>query len=419
MRMKALCLLVLVPIMAALFCGPSAAQPNELLGGSVVDADGTGALSDWGERAFQPTSNLPGLDQRLMAEYDSNAIRTLGEMHRLFGVQPDDSEPDLGPIITKMLLVAPLLGRSNGFHLLVHPQGDVYTTIVTRIALHALHTVRQVKTPPGTIAMDTHVHTCFSPDSVADVSQVLQTAAHRGLSGVAITDHNTLEGALEAQEMASKLISRHKLPDTFFVIQGEEVSSSDGHIIGLFLSQEIPAGMSAEQTISAIHAQGGIAIAAHPLLPHSLGQLANTEPFDAVETMNGAEELHYALFERGREKERSAFYEAVTRPRIGASDAHDPGTVAVCYTLLNCAPTPDAVRMAILRGQTTAVSSISDEDARSKLRHGLPCVLQLRSVLESYKRATDMGPFLKRITHADDAIFTLWPHPALLWTKRF
>jgi predicted metal-dependent phosphoesterase TrpH len=209
------------------------------------------------------------------------------------------------------------------------------------------------------------------------------------------------------------LVSRHKLPETFFVIQGEEISSSDGHIIGLFLDQEIPAGMTAYQTIRAIHAQGGIAIAAHPLLPHSVGKLANTLPFDAIETMNAAEKLHYALVGGQAQKHRSAFYEAVVKPRMGASDAHDPDSVAECYTLVNCDPTPEAVRAAILSGQTTPVASISDEDERSMMRHGLPHILAL------YERATNLSPLVKRLMHTENVSFTLSPKPVFSWTKKF
>jgi predicted metal-dependent phosphoesterase TrpH len=414
--MKVLNLLVLVPIVAALFCRPSAAQSNGPPGDSALAAGGWRVLMDERERTFQPTFDFPGLDQRAVGEYDRDAISTLVEMRRLFAVPAGDDEVEVERVVGKMLVVAPLLGRSNGLQLFITPQHDIYVTIVERIALRELLKAPQLKPLQGTIAVDTHVHTCFSPDSVADVSQMLQAAANRGLSGVAITDHNTLEGALEAQKIAGKLIRRHKLPDSFFVIPGEEISSSDGHIVGLFLSQRIPAGMSAKDTIEAIHAQGGIAIAAHPLLPHSLGKLSNTEPFDAVETLNGAEELHYASAERKSKAARSAFYAAVTKPRIGSSDAHDPEGVAQFYTLLNCAPTPDAVRMAIVAGRTTPCRSISDEGEGPMRGRVIPGLLGLG---EKVKHLTDLSDWLGRVTGADDVVFTPLPRPTLLWAKRF
>lgn len=71
----------------------------------------------------------------------------------------------------------------------------------------------------------------------------------RGLSGIAITDHNNIEGALKAQRIVAELIQEHKISESFFIIPGEEISSTKGHIIGLFLSEEISSGMTPSETI--------------------------------------------------------------------------------------------------------------------------------------------------------------------------
>jgi len=281
-------------------------------------------------------------------EGDSDAVQCLYEMHRLMRINPREDEPGDGPILMKGLLALPLLRNNNLLQLALRPQDDIYLTFAKRFMLYEMKMGPKIGSTPGAIAIDTHVHTCVSPDSLADPAEMLMAATNHGLAGIAITDHNSLEGARRATEVAQKLIAQGKLPSNFFVIQGEEISSSDGHIIGLFLKSKIEPDMSAESTVKAIHDQGGIAIAAHPLLPKSLGNLANTLPFDAVESENAAEKMHYAMEAGADRKYRAKFYAAVKKPLLGVSDAHDPQAVGECCTLLHCAATPEAVRAAIL-----------------------------------------------------------------------
>ena len=143
---------------------------------------------------------------------------------------------------------------------------------------------------PGFSRADLHVHTTFS-DGTASPEDVLNFyALHSGVRVFAITDHDTLDGALHARRF------RREHEDLFGhleIIVGEEVSSRDGHVLGLFLEEWIPPGMDARQTVEAIHRQGGIAIAAHPytnLMRWSglvgVGDLIRDVPFDAVETRN-------------------------------------------------------------------------------------------------------------------------------------
>src|ERR1041385_7118057 len=92
-----------------------------------------------------------------------------------------------------------------------------------------------------------------SPGAVVDHVTMLG-----GLDVIAVTDHDTIEGALRARECAARR------PDAPHVIVGEEVSSRHGHILGLFLEKRVRPGLSAAATIAAIHDQGGLAVAAHP-----------------------------------------------------------------------------------------------------------------------------------------------------------
>lgn len=363
-----------------------------------------------------PASLVFGLDDRGFP--GSYGKSTLFEFQRLFDSRPGDDEPNWHILRNKAILAVPLLREGNGLQVLFRPEGDIYATYAKRVTAHRLDQLGMVEVAKGSIAVDTHVHTCFSHDSLADPVEMVRSAARRGLAGIAITDHNTMEGSRKGIEAASRLIREGKIPATFFVIPGEEVSSSDGHIIGLFLKREIASGMGADRTIDEIHAQGGIAIAAHPRMQDGVGDLANTLPFDAVETCNGAEDLHFALARRGQ-AQREAFYAAVTKPRIGASDAHDPDTIATNYTLFpECPPNLAAIRSAIIAGRCSAVSRDDDAKLMHSIRKGLPqVVFTFNSLFGSDMGA--LGLMLKKATGADQARVTLFPSPWVFVAKRF
>jgi predicted metal-dependent phosphoesterase TrpH len=107
------------------------------------------------------------------------------------------------------------------------------------------------------IVADLHLHTSWSHDCSIDVDELLDHAEAQGLGAIAVTDHNVFGGALEAAERAQgrRLV----------VIPGEEVKTADqGEVIGLFLHEEIPSGMSFGDTIGAIRAQGGLVYLPHP-----------------------------------------------------------------------------------------------------------------------------------------------------------
>jgi predicted metal-dependent phosphoesterase TrpH len=124
------------------------------------------------------------------------------------------------------------------------------------------------------ILADLHAHTNWSHDCSVDVEELIDHAEAVGLGAVAITDHNVFGGALEAVELARDR--------ELVVVPGEEVKTAgQGEVIGLFLSREIPRGMSFADTVAAIRAQGGIVY-----LPH---------PFDRLHAIPDAATLHRNL----------------------------------------------------------------------------------------------------------------------------
>jgi len=107
------------------------------------------------------------------------------------------------------------------------------------------------------ITADLHLHTSWSHDCQIPAEELLDQAEEQGLGAIAVTDHNVFGGALEAAELARGR--------DLVVIPGEEVKTDgQGEVIGLFLREEIPRGMSFDETVAAIKAQGGIVYVPHP-----------------------------------------------------------------------------------------------------------------------------------------------------------
>ncbi len=130
---------------------------------------------------------------------------------------------------------------------------------------------------------DLHLHTEFSPDCDTGLEHIEAHCLARGLTGIAVTDHNTLEGAQRLRDRVTALQ----------VIVGEEVSTREGDVIGLFLEQHIPARMSAVETMQAIHEQEGLVYLPHPFdKAHTrrsggAALAAVIDHVDIVETYNG------------------------------------------------------------------------------------------------------------------------------------
>jgi predicted metal-dependent phosphoesterase TrpH len=125
------------------------------------------------------------------------------------------------------------------------------------------------------VLCDLHLHTEHSYDCAVPIDELLDYAEQQGLGAIAVTDHNVFSGALEAAELARGR--------RLTVIPGEEVKTQSGEVIGLFLQEEIPRGLTMGESIAAIRDQGGIVY-----LPH---------PFDRLHTIPDATTLHRHLAE--------------------------------------------------------------------------------------------------------------------------
>jgi predicted metal-dependent phosphoesterase TrpH len=189
----------------------------------------------------------------------------------------------------------------------------------------------------GSSRADLHIHTTCS-DGTATPEQVARILSSSLLAVAAVTDHDTVDGALRVREALAG-----RGPE---IVIGTEVSSADGHILALFVDRSFPAGRSARETVELIHERGGLAIAAHPYFPiESLGDLAACLPFDAIEIANGT-----VLGELGNLRAR---WRLARRARavVGGSDAHVAVAVGHVQTLFPGRTAAD-LRVAIERGET-------------------------------------------------------------------
>lgn len=176
---------------------------------------------------------------------------------------------------------------------------------------------------------DLHVHTTFS-DGWPGPVEVVRRGRRLGLDVIAVTDHDTIEGALWAADYSRRLGG---LPE---VVVGEEVSTRNGHVVGLFLVKRVRPGMSAAATLAAIHDQGGIAFAAHPFWRtqsqarrrgvHGVGWQAADLDFDAIEVENSTPGF-YLFNQMAQRLNQDAGLAA-----LGNSDAHILDAMGRSYT---------------------------------------------------------------------------------------
>jgi predicted metal-dependent phosphoesterase TrpH len=190
--------------------------------------------------------------------------------------------------------------------------------------------------------VDLHCHTSASFDSLARPAAVARAAAARGLTHLAITDHERIDGALEARAAA---------PEGLTIIVGEEIRTVDGDLIALFLDRAIPPGLSAEATIAAVREQGGLVGIPHPF-DRLRGSLARGQANDRLAALAGSVDFIEAwnarlMFGDGNAR-GAALALAAGVPGVAVSDAHTVLEVGVASTILVGDPsTPDGLRAAL------------------------------------------------------------------------
>lgn len=183
-----------------------------------------------------------------------------------------------------------------------------------------------------TLKIDLHVHTIYSPDALITPKDLIFYAKKRGLDGVAITDHDRIDGALKIAKETD-----------FLIVPGMEISSLNGHIIGLNVNELVPPKLSVDETLDRIHEAGGIAVACHPITFFKESLKGHISPrFDAVEVINSsAFPFNYSV------KHTQEIASRLGIARVAGSDAHYGPEIGYAYTLVNAESKIDEIVTAI------------------------------------------------------------------------
>jgi len=189
---------------------------------------------------------------------------------------------------------------------------------------------------------DLHTHSSASFDSLASPASLVRTAIRHGLTHLAITDHDRIDGAIAARE----LVAAESLELT--VIVGEEVRTTEGDLICLFLEEAIPPGLPPAEAIARARGQGGLVGVPHPF-DRFRGSLLREARMERLATQIDWIETHNARIAVGKGNQLAAeFALAQGLPGIAVSDAHSSFEVGVAYTVLDGDPSTPAGLLAAL-----------------------------------------------------------------------
>ncbi len=172
---------------------------------------------------------------------------------------------------------------------------------------------------PARWRVDLHIHTCYSPDSLTRLEEVIAAALKCGLGALAVTDHDAMEGALALSRIAP-----------FPVVVGEEIDTGEGEITGLFLNEFIPPGLGPERTVNTIRAQGGLVYVPHPF-DRQRRPLGESGLFSVLAHIDVIEVLNARVRKPEFNNQAARFAREHGLPGGAGSDAHTPGEIGQAY----------------------------------------------------------------------------------------
>ncbi len=184
---------------------------------------------------------------------------------------------------------------------------------------------------------DLHIHSNYSSDSGLRIDDILEQAIKGGLDGIAICDHNTVEGSMRGIERAKELNL------SLIVLPGQEISTREGHLVVLGIPENIPPELSYRETIEIARKRGGLVIAPHPFKKGGIGYGAREA--DAIETFNSR-----CIF--GENEQAKKLSIALGKPETAGSDSHILTTIGIAYTEIDVASSTGSVLKAIREGRT-------------------------------------------------------------------
>jgi predicted metal-dependent phosphoesterase TrpH len=173
------------------------------------------------------------------------------------------------------------------------------------------------------LKLDLHVHSCFSDDAVGTPQELISSLRKKGIHGMALTDHNTTKGWLTLQK---------QVPEDFLVIPSMEISTADGHLLALNITEPVKRGLPIEETVECVIEAGG-----EPIVPHLFRLLSGIKleklrtiqrRISAIEVFNGCSTPNTNL-------KTAQIARKYHLGGTGGSDSHDPFYAGYAYTVVD------------------------------------------------------------------------------------
>jgi predicted metal-dependent phosphoesterase TrpH len=191
-----------------------------------------------------------------------------------------------------------------------------------------------------TWTVDLHVHTRYSKDCFTDLPALIATARRRGLSKVAVTDHNTIAGALAAFELAPDLI-----------IVGQEIDTTKGELIAFFLREPVPKGLQPQEAIARLRGQGAVIGVSHPFESIRASAFGRGELQQIIDSVDALEAFNSrCLRQRDNDKARE-WAKRYGKLATAGSDAHTLWELGRGYVRLPAFEGPEEFRRSLALGE--------------------------------------------------------------------
>ena len=186
------------------------------------------------------------------------------------------------------------------------------------------------------LTLEFHCHTHASKDSLTRPEDLIRVAHEKGLDRLVITDHNSIAGAKAAQALDPEL-----------VIVGEEIMTTRGEILAAFVQEEIPAGLTPQETIKILREQGAFISVSHPYDTHRKGGWLEKDLLDIAPLVDAIEVFNSRCLDPRFNQKAKAFAEKHNLPGTVGSDAHGLIEVGKSVLLLDPFTGPEEIRMVI------------------------------------------------------------------------
>ncbi|HEY5728845.1 MAG TPA: PHP domain-containing protein [Anaerolineales bacterium] len=189
------------------------------------------------------------------------------------------------------------------------------------------------------LSVEFHCHTVFSKDSLTTPQKLVGTCRRKGIDRVVVTDHNTIAGALAAQNLAPEM-----------VILGEEIMTTCGEILAAFVTEEVPPFLSPQETVKRLRDQEAFISVSHPFDRLRNGAWQENDLLEILPDVDAIEVFNSRCMDPQFNRDAQVFADKHKIPGTVGSDAHAAFELGRSVLLLEQFDGPDEMREVIRRG---------------------------------------------------------------------